>query len=111
MKEQTEAEDRFIAIAQAGDVPPGGSLELDVNGQPVALFHTRDGEWIATNGRCPHEQGPLVDCILGNGRLTCPIHSYSFDVKTGACDNPDIGALKIYSIEIRDERVLIKAGP
>jgi nitrite reductase/ring-hydroxylating ferredoxin subunit len=51
----------------------------------------------------------LVDSIYGNGRLVCPLHSYSFDVKTGACDNPDIGVLKIYTIEVRGGRVLVKA--
>lgn len=107
MNEQKTADDRFVAIARVEDVLPGESLEIDVNGQPVALFHTRDGDWIATDGRCPHEQGPLVDCILGNGRLTCPIHSYSFDIKTGACDNPDIGTLTVYPVEIRDDAVWI----
>jgi hypothetical protein len=29
-------------------------------------------------------------------------------VKTGVCDNPDIGVLKIYTIEIRDGRILVK---
>jgi nitrite reductase (NADH) small subunit len=90
------------------DVPPGASQEFIVNDQSVAVFHTRADEWIATDARCPHEQGPLADCILGNGRLTCPIHSYSFDVKTGTCDNPEIDLLKIYTIEIRAGRVLVK---
>jgi len=108
MNPQTDEKDPWIAVARTEDVPPGGSLEIEVDGRPVALFHTRNDEWIATDGRCPHEQGPLVDCILGNGRLTCPIHSYSFDLKTGACDNPDVGELKIYASEIRDGLVLIK---
>jgi nitrite reductase (NADH) large subunit len=107
VNQKTTADDPFIAIAQTDDLPPGGSREIDVNGQPVALFHTRDGNWIATDGRCPHEQGPLVDCILGNGRLTCPIHSYSFDIKTGACDNPDIDPLPVYPVEIREGSVWV----
>jgi len=108
MNEQAVAEDKFIVIAQMDDLPPGSSREIDVNGQPVALFHTRDGDWIATDGRCPHEQGPLVDCILGNGRLTCPIHSYSFDIKNGTCDNPDIDPLSVYPVEIRSDRVWVR---
>lgn len=105
----------LVPIARVDQVPPGGAQEFSVGGQPVALFHARDGQWIATHGRCPHQQGPLVDCILGNGRLTCPIHSYSFDVKTGTCDNPDIAPLPTYPVEIRDGSVWIAlnrgAGP
>lgn len=104
---KTEISNNLIPILRVDDIPPGNSQEILVKGQPVAVFHTRDGQWIATDGRCPHEQGPLVDCIFGNGRLTCPIHSYSFDVKTGACDNPDIDSLPIYKVEIRDGFVLI----
>lgn len=105
---EPETDDGFTQIALVEDMPPGTSQEIMINHHPVAVFHTRDDEWIATDGRCPHEQGPLVDCIIGNGRLTCPIHSYSFDIKTGACDNPDIDPLRIYTIELRNGRVLVK---
>jgi nitrite reductase (NADH) small subunit len=66
------------------------------------------GDRVDADGLCPHPQGPLVASIYGNGRLTCPIHSYSFDVKTGVCDNLEIGVLKIYAIEISNGRVLGK---
>ncbi|QHI69008.1 nitrite reductase large subunit NirB [Tichowtungia aerotolerans] len=105
---QPETDDGFTQIALVEDMPPGTSQEIVISNHPVAVFHTRDDQWIATDGRCPHEQGPLIDCIIGNGRLTCPIHSYSFDIKTGACDNPDIDPLRIYTIEFRNGRVLVK---
>jgi nitrite reductase (NADH) large subunit len=101
-------EDGFTPVALAEEIPPGSSRQFEVDGHPVAVFHTRSGEWIAADGICPHKQGPIVDSICGSGRLVCPLHSYSFDVKTGACDNPDIGALKIYTVEIRSGRVLVK---
>jgi nitrite reductase/ring-hydroxylating ferredoxin subunit len=103
-----ETDDGFTQVALVEDIPPGTSKEFIVNDHPVAVFHTRAGEWIAADGLCPHQQGPLVDSIYGNGRLVCPIHSYSFDVKTGICDNPEIGVLKIYAIEIRAGQVWVK---
>jgi nitrite reductase (NADH) large subunit len=102
------AEDGFMPVARVEEIPPGSSRQFDVEGTSAAVFHTRDGEWIATGGKCPHQQGPIVDSIYGNGRLVCPLHSYSFDVKTGICDNSDIGALKIYGIKIQGDRVLIR---
>ncbi len=44
----------------------------------------------------------MVDSIYGNGRLACPLHSYTFDVSTGVCDNPEIDPLGIHDIRIRD---------
>ncbi len=101
-------DDGFTQVAMVEDIPSGSSRQVVVDNHPVAVFHTREGEWIAVDGICPHEQGPVVDSIYGNGRLACPLHSYSFDIKTGVCNNPDIGALKIYTIEIRQGHVLVK---
>jgi nitrite reductase (NADH) large subunit len=109
VQDKRVTKDGFTPVARIEEIPPGSSRQFEVDGHPVAVFHTRSGEWIAADGICPHKQGPIVDSIYGNGRLVCPLHSYSFDVKTGACDNPDIGALKIYTLEIREGRVLIKS--
>ena len=77
----------------------------------MAVFHGRDGRWIATHGICPHKSGPIVDSIYGNGRLVCPLHSYSFDATTGVCDNPDIPPLRIYETTVRDGVVWVKTVP
>jgi nitrite reductase (NADH) large subunit len=102
--------DGFVRIGSAKEIPPGGSRLYNVKSFPVAIFHGRNGNWVASHGICPHEQGPIVDAILGNGRLTCPIHSYSFDTATGRCDNPEIPALPIYPVRIADGSVWVRFG-
>lgn len=102
--------DGYVSVADAEDIPPGASRLYHVNGEAVAVFHGRDGRWVAAHGVCPHQSGPIVDSIYGNGKLTCPLHNYSFDVVTGQCDNPDIGVLKIHKMIIRDGRVLVNPG-
>jgi hypothetical protein len=47
----------------------------------------------------------MVDSIYGDGRLACPLHSYTFDVSTGVCDNPEIDPVGIHDIRIRDRRI------
>ena len=79
--------------------------------EPIAVFHGRDGRWIVAHGVCPHKSGPIMDSIYGNGRLVCPLHSYSFDTTTGVCDNPDIAPLRIYEAAVRDDRVRIRLTP
>jgi nitrite reductase/ring-hydroxylating ferredoxin subunit len=51
-----------------------------------------------------------VDSIYGNGRLVCPLHSYSFHAETGECDNTDIAPLRIYETAVRNGAVLVKLG-
>jgi len=98
----------FNDLAPAADIPAGSSRLFHVNDIPIAIFHGRDERWIAAYGICPHKSGPLVDSIYGNGRLVCPLHSYSFDVVTGACDNPEIANVRIFEIMVKNERVLVK---
>ncbi len=98
----------FTILAKTSDIPQGTSRLFHINDVPVAVFHGRDGNWVAANGICPHKSGPLVDSIYGNGRLVCPLHSYSFDVETGACDNPEISAVKIYEVLVNDDYVMVK---
>jgi nitrite reductase (NADH) large subunit len=98
----------FTDLAPATDIPAGSSRLYHVNDIPIAIFHGRDGRWIAAYGICPHKSGPLVDSIYGNGRLVCPLHSYSFDVVTGTCDNPEIANVRIFEVLLKNERVLVK---
>jgi len=106
--DDTDAEDSFVQVAFTDDIPAGSSNVFKVKNTSVAVFHGRDGKWIATHGICPHKNGPMIDSIYGNGKLVCPLHSYSFDIQTGMCDNPDIAALKIFEVIIRNEQVLVK---
>ena len=100
--------DGYVTLAPAASVPPGTSRLFHVRDEPVAVFHGRDGSWVAAHGVCPHKSGPPVDSIYGNGRLVCPLHSYSFDVVTGACDNPDIRPVRIYDTRITGGQLQVR---
>jgi len=101
----------FTALADVSAIPAGSSRLFHVGDTPVAVFHGRDGRWVAAHGVCPHKSGPLVDSIYGNGRLVCPLHSYSFDVVTGACDNPEIRAVQIFETVVRNGRFNVRVVP
>lgn len=42
-------------------------------------------ELLAHATLCPHMLGPLEECAVEAGRVRCPWHGYSFDLKTGRC--------------------------
>ncbi len=106
----TDAEG-FTVLADVSAIPEGSSRLFHVGDTPVAVFHGRDGRWVAAHGVCPHKSGPLVDSIYGNGRLVCPLHSYSFDVGTGACDNPEIRAVQIFETVVRNGQLNVRVVP
>lgn len=103
-----QKQDGYMQVAHESEIPIGSSKQVMINGMRIAVFHIRNGEWIAVNGVCPHRGGPVVDSIYGNGHLVCPLHGYSFSVKTGACDNSEIPPLKIYQIENKSGEIRVK---
>lgn len=102
-------EEGFAVLGPADEIAPGTSRLYHLDDTPIAVFHGRDGRWIAAHGVCPHKGGPVVDSIYGNGRLVCPLHSYSFDAATGVCDNPDVPPLGIFEVCVKNEMLRVRA--
>jgi len=100
--------DGWFTVAGLDDLSVGETRLVKTSEGEFAVFHTRDGKWIVTEPQCPHEKGPIVDSIYGNGRLHCPIHNYSFDIKSGKSNSDDIGNLKIYESRVAGDKLQIR---
>ena len=50
-----------------------------------ALIALIDGEVKAYSGVCPHLGGPLLEGPLRDDIVTCPWHSYDWDLRSGRC--------------------------
>ncbi len=62
-----------------------------VGGKTVALFKV-DGKVHAIDNTCPHRGGPLADGPLEGTVVRCPLHMWSFDVRTGSSPGrPGVG--------------------
>ncbi|GAC1653325.1 MAG: hypothetical protein NVS4B3_16310 [Gemmatimonadaceae bacterium] len=71
-----------------------------VAGMQIAVFRTRSGELFATQPRCPHKSGPLADGIVGGSSIVCPLHSFKFDLVTGAPVGNGCAALTTYPVTL-----------
>lgn len=72
-----------LAVARFADLPDDGGLCVNVDGRQIALFRVGD-EVFAIDNVCPHQGGPLADGCLDGAFVTCPMHAWTFDVRTGA---------------------------
>ena len=70
-------------IGRAADVPLLEGRTVTVGSRRVAVFRSRDG-YHALAARCPHRGGPLADGLVTEGCVTCPLHNWRFDLRTGA---------------------------
>ncbi len=66
------------------ELAEGAGTTVTVNGVEVAVFRCGDRMYALQN-RCPHEGGALADGVVDGDEVICPLHSYRFNLKTGAC--------------------------
>ena len=86
-------------------IPPGEGQTFLVAGHEISVFRARGSDAVrATQARCPHKGGLLADGIVGDGKVICPLHSYRFDLATGAGLGNDCQSLATYRTEITDDR-------
>lgn len=73
-----------ILLGPLAEIPAGEGRVFQVGARRVAVFHSRDGALFAAQAECPHRGGPLADGLLGGATLICPLHSWKFDLRSGA---------------------------
>lgn len=93
---------RFYKLGNVDQVPDPGTKVFTI-GKRRILVARWDGKIYAMDDRCTHDDGPLGEGELVDGEVECPRHGARFDIKTGkATCLPAVGAVRIYSIEVRD---------
>ena len=97
----------FVKAIAAADLAPGQGMEAIVGGKPVALFNV-GGRFYAMSNICLHRGGPLGQGFVQGTTVTCPWHSWTWDVTTG--ENVVNGELKVacYELRVEDGNVLVK---
>lgn len=73
---------RFVAVASTSEIPPGEAKAFIVGDREIGVFNV-DGTFYAIENTCPHQGGPLADGWIEGCVVTCPWHSWSFDLRTG----------------------------
>ncbi|NNM67266.1 MAG: Rieske 2Fe-2S domain-containing protein, partial [Spirochaetales bacterium] len=99
--------DGQLDLGAEQDIPPGENRLVSSPWGEVVIFHGRDGRWAASESRCPHQGGPMVDCQFIAGKLTCPLHSFVFDARTGSCGNAEVTNLRVWKVSVLEGRILL----
>ena len=73
----------YTYIGRADDVPPLEGRSVTVAARRIAVFRTPEG-FRALDHACPHAGGPLADGIVADRCVTCPLHGWRFDLRSGA---------------------------
>lgn len=100
----------WIDIGALGDIPAQGARVVKTAFGCVAIFRTAKDEVYAIDDRCPHKGGPLSEGIVHGASVTCPLHSWVFDLATGMAQGADSGQVATYAVRVDGGRILLDAS-
>jgi nitrite reductase/ring-hydroxylating ferredoxin subunit len=95
-------------VASLSELVPGQPIGMDVDGARLVL--ARVGETVyACGDTCTHRGGHLSEGRLTGPRLSCPLHGWNYDMRTGQCVLPIRGGrVPVYSVRIDGDSVFVE---
>ena len=100
----------WIDIGPLDAIPQRGARKVETPLGCVAVFRTGDDRVFAVNNRCPHKGGPLNEGIVHGHSVTCPLHSWVFDLSTGRAQGADVGQIDTFPAKLENGRVLLASS-
>ena len=100
---------QFVKAAETTEVQPGDCLGVKVEGVFIGIYNI-DGDYYAMNNICPHLGGVLTYGFFDDNAVTCPLHMWEFDVKTGKCLWPEQEKLPTYPVKIEGNDILVNVN-
>jgi nitrite reductase (NADH) small subunit len=98
--------EEFVPVAKVSDIPAGSSKIVVVRGHPVAVFRVGDS-FHAISNVCLHRGGPVGEGELDGFVVTCPVHGWEYDIRTGRNITNPIARLRTFSVRVEGDDVLV----
>ena len=96
----------LVRVCAESELPKEGEVCEMAGGH---LCVARVGGVIAVlDNVCPHDEGPLGQGMVEDGRVVCPYHGWAFDVKSGAALHDPSAKVRIYEWAVKDGEFLVR---
>ena len=99
----------WIEVGALEDIPRSGARVVKTSAGCIAVFRTADDEVFALEDRCPHKGGPLSQGIVHGASVTCPLHNWVLDLRTGFALGADEGSVPVTAAKVEAGKVLLAA--
>ncbi len=95
-------------VASLSELAPESLTQVEVEGTPICLARTEDGEVYAINDICSHEEYSLSAGEIWDTSVECPIHGSRFDLRTGQPNAlPAVEPVATYPVEVEGDDVYV----
>jgi 3-phenylpropionate/trans-cinnamate dioxygenase ferredoxin subunit len=99
----------WVRAAALADCPAEGCVKGIVAGGEEIVLIRSEGELFALEDCCSHQDFPLSEGEVEDGRIECALHGAKFDVRTGrAVQLPAVKPVKSYPVEVRGDEVFVQ---
>ena len=83
---------------------------VSVDGQDVILYRRGD-EIFAIGNTCPHQGGSLCDGWVEGEIVTCPLHGWEYDLRSGACMTVPGERVTRFTVTVEDGGIWLEEAP
>ena len=97
----------YVSVAKTSDIRPGRGKAFTFKGRRIAVFND-NGDFCALSNTCAHAMGSLGRGRVRNGVVSCPVHGYAYDTKTGACLTDARLRVDTYEVTVEDGEVKMR---
>jgi nitrite reductase (NADH) small subunit len=97
----------WLDVGPLVGLPERGARVVRVGALDIAVFRTGANQVFALRDRCPHRGGPLSQGIVHGERVTCPLHDWVIDLRSGNAVGADTGCTRAFATRVADGRVAI----
>ena len=97
-----------LDVGPLAGLPERGARCVRIGTLAIAVFRTSTGEVFALRDQCPHRGGPLSQGIVHGTRVTCPLHDWVIDLKTGRATGADEGSTATFNVRVVDGRIALE---
>lgn len=89
-------------------IPVREGRALHVGDRELAIFNLGD-RFLAVDGRCPHQGGPLCDGIVSGETVVCPLHAWKINLANGSVERPQAvkACVRTYPTQVIDGLVTV----
>lgn len=99
---------REFTVAKCGDIAEGEIIQVEIEGELIAVYHLEDGRHCATADLCSHGQAFLSEGWLDGDQVECPLHNGCFNVLTGeATELPCEAAIRTFPVRVEGDDLIL----
>jgi nitrite reductase (NADH) small subunit len=99
----------YVKVARLEELAEGEGRTVEAAGRWIAVFRTAHGVFAVDNA-CPHMAGPLGAGRLDGFVVTCPLHGWRIDVRTGRSPTNEYVRVGCYETRVEDGAIMVRVS-